>query len=152
MAVVSWVAHTLLKGTGIAEDHMTGTLRIARFRFAVLAAIAACGCGDDTTSPSRSLVGTWDLVEFTDAGVSATTTGTWLFRSDGTFSVNGTITFPGEPTDPIVVDGTYVKNADTVALTIGSETTNWALTWNGNQVALVQDEPPPANTITLRRQ
>jgi hypothetical protein len=99
-----------------------------------------------------SLAGTWDLVAFTDAGVSATTTGTWVFRSHGSFSVNGTVTFPGEPADSIVADGTYVHGMGTVALTIGSETTNWALTWSGNQVTLTEDEPPPANTITLRRQ
>lgn len=128
-----------------------GGLRAAGLCAVAAVALLAAACGKDGTAPSTSLVGTWDLIGFTDMGVAAVTTGTWVFRTDGTFSVNGTITFPGEPTDPFVVDGIYVQNGDSVALTIAAQTTNWTLTPSGNEVTLTENEPPPANTITLRR-
>lgn len=120
-------------------------------RVAAVVALLAAACGKDSTAPSTSLVGTWDLIGFTDMGVAAVTSGTWVFRSDHTFSVNGTITFPGEPTDPLVVDGTYVQSGNRVALTIAAQTGNWTLTASGNEVTLTENEPAPANTITLRR-
>jgi hypothetical protein len=109
-------------------------------------------CSDDSTGPGVSLVDTWDLIGFTDMGIAAGTTGTWEFRADGTFSVNGTVTFPGEPTDSLVISGTYVQNGITVALTIGADTGNWTLTASGDEVTLTENEPPPANAITLKRQ
>ena len=108
-------------------------------------------CGDDSTAPSPPLTGTWDLIGFTDMGISAVTTGTCEFRPDGTFDINGTITFPGEPTESLVIAGSYVQSGTTVVLTIGAQTGNWTLTSSGNEVTLTEDEPPPANTITLRR-
>jgi hypothetical protein len=66
--------------------------------------------------------------------------------------VNGTVTFPGEPADPIVFDGTYAQSGMTVSLVItGEATTSWRLAATGDQVTLTADEAPPANTITLRR-
>lgn len=127
------------------------TPRTAWVRVVATVALLASACGEDAAAPSPSLVASWDLIGFTDMGVAAVTTGTWVFRANGTFSVNGTITFPGEPTDPLVVDGTYVQNGNTVALTIAAVTTSWTLTTSGNQVTLTENEPPPANTITLRR-
>lgn len=125
--------------------------RAASLRGAAILAILVAACSKDSTAPSSSLVGTWDLIEFTDMGVAAVTTGTWVFRTDSTFSVNGTTTFPGEPTDSLVLDGTYVQSGNSVVLTIGVETGNWAITENGDEVTLTQVEPPPANTITLKR-
>jgi hypothetical protein len=61
----------------------------------------------------ETLVGSWDLIGFTDAGVPDTTSGTAVFRPDGTFEVDGTVTFPGEPPDPILVDGTYHQSGST---------------------------------------
>ena len=119
-------------------------------RIAAVAVLLAA-CGDDNTAPVTSLVGTWNLAGFTDAGVAAVTTGTWVFRTDGTCSVNGTVTFPGEPTDPLVADGTFVQNGSTVTLTIAAQTGTWTLAASGNEVLLTASGPPPANTITLRR-
>jgi hypothetical protein len=84
-------------------------------------------------------------------GASAVTTGTCEFRADGTFEVNGTITFPGEPTESLVIDGSYVQSGSTVVLTIGARTGNWTLTASGNEVTLTENAPPPANSITLSR-
>lgn len=125
--------------------HTTGLL------VGLVAALLGAACGTDSTGPSTSLVGTWDLVGFTDMGASAVTTGTCAFRSDGTFEIKGTITFPGEPTDSLLLDGGYVQNGSTVVLTIGAETGTWTLTASGDEVTLTANEPPPANTITLRR-
>lgn len=72
--------------------------------------LVATGCGSDSMGPSAYLFGTWDLIGFTDMGVSAKTTGTAEFRADGTFRVNGTITFPGEPAESIALDGSYDQN------------------------------------------
>jgi hypothetical protein len=125
-------------------------------RAAGLAVVAAgtflAACGSDSTAPRPELVGTWDLVGFTDSGVAAVTTGTWIFRSDGTMHVDGTVTFPDEPTEPLVLDGSYIQTGQRVTLTIGTESGDWALVEDGNELTLTQDEPPPANTVVLRRQ
>jgi hypothetical protein len=126
------------------------TLRRTGLRVGAVVALLAA-CGKDSTAPSASLVGTWDLVGYTDMGVAAVTTGTWVFRADGTFSVNGTVTFPGEPADPLVVSGGYVHSGSRVTLTIAAQTGDWTLTGSGNDITLTENEPPPANTISLRR-
>ena len=108
-------------------------------------------CSDESTAPTTSLVGTWDLTGFSDMGVAAVTTGTCVFRSDGTFSVQGTVTFPGEPTDPLMLDGTYVQTGTSVTLTTGGQTGTWTITASGADVTLTGSEPSPANTISLRR-
>jgi len=108
-------------------------------------------CGDSTGADSLSLVGTWDLIGFSDAGVEAETTGTLVFSADGTVTLQGTVTFPGEPTDDISGDATYEQTGTTVVLTFGSDTTTWTLSISGNVATLTEVEPPPANTITLRR-
>ena len=120
--------------------------------FAVIGTLAlqSAAC-DDGTAPSISLVGAWDLIEFTDAGVAAVTTGTWTFAADSSFTVNGTVTFPGEPTDALVFGGDYVQHGNTVQLTIGVETGAWTITGNSGEIVLTEIEPPPANTIRLRR-
>ena len=126
-------------------------LRAAGLAVAV-AGVLLAACGSDSTAPGPELVGTWDLVGFTDMGVAAVTTGTWIFRSDGTMRVDGTVTFPGEPTEPLVLDGGYIQTGQSVTLTIGAESAVWVLLEGGNELTLTEDEPPPANTIVLRRQ
>ena len=109
-------------------------------------------CGDDATAPANSIVGTWDFIGFSEAGVEAVTTGTWIFRSDRTWSVNGTITLPDQPTEAVSLGGTYELNGDTLDLTTEGVTATWTLEFTGDVVILTRLEPPPANTITLRRQ
>ncbi len=94
---------------------------------------------------------TLDLIGFTDAGVAAATTGTAVFRADGTFSIDGTGTFPGEPTEAIAADGTFQQSGNSVELTIGADAGPWTLEFSDSEVVLTEVEPPPANTITLRR-
>ena len=120
----------------------------------IVAGIAAGGivaCGDSTDPGSLSLVGTWDFIGFSDEGVEAETTGTWVFSADGTLTVQGTVTYPGEPTEDISGSATYEQTGTMVVLTFGSDTTTWSLSMSGNVATLTQDEPAPANTITLRR-
>jgi hypothetical protein len=116
--------------------------------------MAACSTEPDPppTQPPLSLVGTWDFIGFSDAGVDAQTAGTWVFRADGTLTIQGTVTFPGEPTDDISGDATYQQTGTTVVLTFGSDTTTWTLMVSATVATLTEVEPPPANTITLRGQ
>lgn len=124
-----------------------------RSRLAAIAALilSAAACKSDSAAPSISLIGAWDLIGFTDGGVAAATTGTWSFAADSSFSVSGTVTFPGEPTDSLVIAGTYVQYGNSVQLTIGAEAGAWTVTGNTGQIVLTEIEPPPANTISLRR-
>ncbi len=108
-------------------------------------------CGDSTEPDSLSLVGTWDFIGFSDEGVEAETTGTWVFSADGTVTVQGTVTFPGESTEDISGSATYEHTGTTVVLIFGSDTTTWTLSISGNVATLTEVEEAPANTITLRR-
>jgi hypothetical protein len=127
---------------------------ISKLGIALCLSMAALGCGgDDGSEPPQTMVGDWDFIGFSDAGVEATTTGTAAFRADGTLSWNGTVTYPGESTDPLVFDGTYEQTGSSLVLTVGSDPgTNWTIAVSGNEVLLTQVEVAPANTIRLRRQ
>lgn len=130
---------------------MNDACRTTFARMAIFAALTTVSCGEIEIPGSVSLVGTWDWVGLEVEGVAAAVTGTVVFRTDGTFSIDGTFTFPEQPTYDFVVDGPYVQSDDNVALTVESETSNWAISASGNQVTLTLDEPPPASTITLQR-
>ena len=122
---------------------------------ALTAAVLSGGmaaCGGDSTSPDPvSLVGTWDFIGFSDAGVDAVTTGTFVFQADGTLTIRGTVTFPGESTDDLSLDATYEQTGAEVVLTDSSDTSTWTLSISGNVATLTEVESPPANTITLQR-
>lgn len=113
----------------------------------LLLGLAACG----STEPDPSLVGTWTLTGFREGGVLATTTGSAQFRGDGTFSITGTVTFPGEPTDPIDVQGTYEEHAGTVSLTVGGQSADWEVQYDGRRATLTQLNISPTNAIILDR-
>ena len=118
----------------------------------VLALVGAglTGCGsDDPMGSPPSLTGSWSLIGFTEGGVPAATTGDAKFRTDGTFVIQGTITFPEEPPETVAVQGTYVMTGASVALTTSDGTDTWTLEFSGEQVVLAHAGPPP-NTITLR--
>lgn len=106
----------------------------------------------DAAVLDHSLIGSWDLIGFSDGGVGAVTTGTAVFGADHTFSVVGTITFPSEPTDSISVSGTYEQTGDSVVITIEQTPSTWTLLFTDPNVVITEVEPPPANTITLKRQ
>lgn len=117
--------------------------------FALLVA-AFCGC-EDSTGPSRTLEGTWDLAGYTDHGVSGATTGTCTFRPDGTFSILGTVTFPGEAADSLEVSGTYGVIVNYVTLTTPDGTGTWFLAFSGDRVILSLVGSDPPTRMTLRR-
>jgi hypothetical protein len=118
---------------------------------ALLAWVSA-GCGDDPTGgDTPSLVGSWNLIGFTDGGVAASATGTMVFQPNGTYTMQGQITFPGEPPDAIDTSGNYRQVGDAVELIAGGDTSTWDLQFSGDRVTLTEREPAPANVITLRR-
>lgn len=83
--------------------------------------------------------------------VAAATTGSWIFAADHSYSAEGTVTFPGEPTDAIAVSGRWIQAGCTVTLTDDSGSTPWTIRADGAELILTQQEDPPANTVTLRR-
>ena len=115
--------------------------------------LLAAACGDGATEPNTSsLVGTWDWVGYSDEGEAAVTTGTVIFRADHTMGFNGTITWPGETTDPLVAEGSYSQTGSKVTMTFDGEISNWLITQQGEQVTLTNDGAGPPTTITLRSQ
>ncbi len=125
---------------------------ISKLGIALCLSMTALGCGgDDGPEQAPSMVGEWDFIGFSDAGVEATTTGTVVFRADRTMSVNGTVTYPGENTEEVIVDGTYQQTGSSLVLTIDADPGTWTIAASGAEVVLTQVEAAPANTIRLRR-
>lgn len=113
--------------------------------------MASCGDDEPAAPAPLSIVGTWDLIGFSDDGVEAETSGSWTFRSDGTHSFTGTVTYPDEPPQSIGGGGTYEQTGTTLTLVVGTESSTWTLEISGDLATLTEDEPPPANVIRLRR-
>lgn len=118
---------------------------------AVLLFVVSCD-SEDSTRPSPTLEGTWDLVGYTDHGVAGVTTGTSTFRHDSTFVILGTVTYPGEPVDSLDVSGTYQVVAMTVTLTTPDGTGPWSLAFSGDRVVLTRIGADPPTRIKLKRQ
>jgi hypothetical protein len=118
----------------------------------LLALLAFSSCGDHgTTIIPRTLQGLWDLVGYSDHGVSGVTTGTADFLDNGTFSILGTVTFPGEPTDTLEVYGTYDVNANIVTLTTTEGSGDWSMAFSGDKVVLTLLGSDPATRMTLKK-
>jgi len=110
-------------------------------------------CGDeDSTSPSPTLQGTWDLIGYVDHGISGATTGTATFRNIGTYAILGTVTYPGEPEDSLKVSGTYQVVGHIATLTTPDDHGSWTLRFAGDRVVLSLIGAEPSTTMTLKRQ
>jgi hypothetical protein len=116
----------------------------------ILLPLVSCD-SEDSTRPSRELEGRWDIVGYTDHGVSGVTTGSSTFRNDGTFVILGTVTYPGEPVDSLDVSGTYQVFAMIVRLTTPDGTGSWSLAFSGDQCVLTLVGSAPPTRITLKR-
>jgi hypothetical protein len=112
--------------------------------------IALFGC-DDSTSPSTEIAGTWRIVGYVDHGVAGATTGTAVFRNDGTFSVLGTVTYPGETADSIDVSGTYSVFGSTLTLQTNDGEGEWSMAFSGKRVVLSLAGSDPSTSMTLER-
>jgi len=128
-------------------------IRISFLHCALLLLIlASCsGGGEGVLWLGGMLVGNWDLVSFSDGGVTGEAQGTAVFRGDGMFSIVGTVTFPGEPTDSVSVSGRYELGLRSVELITEEGRTSYSLEFHGDDVVMTESEPPPANMIKLRR-
>ena len=101
--------------------------------------------------PAPTLEGTWSLIGYSDHGVAATASGTATFGPDGNFTITGTLTFPGEPTDTLDVSGSWSMSGSTVTLTTDDGTGEWAVGFSGAEATLTRAGPDPATVIRLRR-
>jgi hypothetical protein len=114
-------------------------------------AMLLTACSDRTTTGDR-LVGTWLLSAYEDHGEPASTTGTWSFWSDASFSVLGTITFSGEPADSLDVIGTWMEQGPSaIAMTVVGETTIWDVALATDTAVLILPDETGAVRITLTR-
>jgi hypothetical protein len=113
--------------------------------------IGALACGGGPTQPAPTLLGAWDLVGYSDAGTPAMASGTADFQQDGTFVMNGTITFPGEPPGPIAISGTFELREDQVDLLTPSRRGTWTLRFIGDEVSLTLEGSVSPTAIMLRR-
>jgi hypothetical protein len=129
---------------------MRGDAHLRRL-LALALSIGLLACGETPTQPAPTLLGSWDLVGYSDAGTPAMASGTADFRQDGTFVMNGTITFPGEPPDPVAIGGTFGVHGDQVDLLTPSGSRTWTLRFSGEEVSLILEGSAPPTTITLRR-
>ncbi len=118
----------------------------------VLGLLILSSCGDHgTTVIPRTLGGSWDLVGYSDHGVSGATTGIASFENNSTFSILGTVTYPGEPTDTLEVYGTYEVNENIVTLTTTEGSGDWAMAFSGDRVVLTLLGSDPATSMTLKK-
>lgn len=108
-------------------------------------------CGD-SGGPSDDLTGAWNLIGYSDAGTPAVTSGTAIFRANGTFSIDGVLTFPNEPPDPVSITGTWSIDGNIANLTSDGTTGRWVLVASGDEVVLTLEGSQPPTTMTLRRQ
>jgi len=116
------------------------------------ALLVLTSCGDNgTTAIPRTLEGLWDLVGYSDHGVSGVTTGVCSFLENGTFSILGTVTFPGESTDTLEVYGTYEVDANIVTLTTTQGSGDWSMAFSGDKVVLTRLGVDPATSMTLKK-
>jgi len=118
---------------------------------ALVLCLSSCGA-DDSSRPSQELEGVWGLIGYSDHGVAGVTTGTVTFGSDGRFAINGSVTYPGEPTDEIDVSGTYQIVGKTVVLSVLDDSATWSVAYSGDQVVLSLVGSVPPTTMTLERQ
>ena len=116
----------------------------------ILGLLISCE-SEDSTRPSPKLEGTWDLIGYVDHGVPGATTGSATFRNDGTYSISGTVTYPGEPEDSLDVSGTYQVIATVATLTTPDGPSSWSLTFSSDRVVLSLRGSEPPTTMTLRR-
>ncbi len=116
----------------------------------LVAALSSCGT-DDSTGPSRGLEGVWNLLGYTNHGVSGITTGSATFGHDGAFVIEGTVTYPGEPTDTLDVSGTYRIEGGNVVLTTPTEAGSWSVSFLGDRAVLSLVGAVPPTTITLQK-
>jgi len=117
----------------------------------ILLLFVSCN-GETSTHPSPKLEGVWDIMGYTDHGVSGATTGSCTFRDDGTYAILGTVTYPGEPVDSLDVSGTYQVVATRLTMTTPDGTGSWSLAFSGDRVVLTLIGAAPPTTMTLKRQ
>ena len=121
-----------------------------KVRLAALALVAAAACSG--TDPVPSITGSWDFIGYQSDGATATTvSGTAVFSAAGSVTFNGTIQFPGEPLETISETAQFTQSGNSLTLTTPTDTSEWELTFSGNDVVLQLLNDASASRLTLRR-
>ncbi len=108
------------------------------------AEVAAVACSDSV----QTLVGTWNVASFSDHGTIGTTTGTCIFDAGGTFTMSGTVTYPGEAVNTFDLSGSRAVRADSVDLTIAGETVAWGVEFP-NDINVLLTHPDSEGTVVI---
>lgn len=123
------------------------------WRAPVSALLLAAAVGCAPTEPSDSLAGTWDMIGFSADGQTAQSiTGTATFDDNGTVVFDGMLTYAGTSPNPVDNNGQWTQSGNSLTMVIAGSSSEWALTFSGNQVVLQQLEDQSASRLTLRRQ
>jgi hypothetical protein len=123
-----------------------------RFLACLLVTVVLLGSAcKDSTAPANTFVGEWTLVSFSNHGNVADAFGIMLFRDDGTFHTEGLLSYPGDVTEELAVDGSYRETRDGMVITIGTQSGTWIIARTGTVVRLTLKGPTPTNEIVLRR-
>lgn len=123
----------------------------------ILAVAAALGLGvlgacSENSTIGDQLLGTWNLAGYADAGQPGVTTGTWTFFDDATFRVLGSITYEGEPTDSLDLEGDWQEfGTASITLTVAGDATVWNVTIAPDTAVLVLPDPDGEVRITLTK-
>lgn len=128
--------------------HTRSILRLIVGSTPLVALGPAC---DGAIGPSVAIEGIWDIVGYVDQDVAAAAAGRAEFRTDGHFTMSGTLTFPGEPVDTLSVAGTYQQLGARVTLTTPDGSGVWRMTALGSTLTLTLSGVTPPTRITLSR-
>jgi len=110
------------------------------------------GACSESNTIGDQLLGTWNLAAYAAGSQTAVTTGTWTFFEDATFLALGSITYEGEPTDSLDVEGEWQEQGPaSITLTVAGETTLWNVTIAPDTAVLELPDPEGTVRVTLAK-
>lgn len=111
---------------------------LRRSALALAAAASLASCNQDDEIVSQTLLGTWALISYEEAGIAGTVSGTAEFRSNGSVDLAYSLTLPGEPTLVVLSSGTWDQNGNNVNLTLEGVSYSYTVEFSGDVAILRQ--------------